>query len=749
VHGVDITNDAAVRIYEPAGSNGSEVEDPLVFLSQPDSVMLTDEFAARHRLALDDAVVLDTPTGRRRFVVRAMLAPKGIARVQGGNLLVMDIGAAERSFTQPGLVNQVDVVVRRDADLGRVRAAVRAVLPEGLDVETPLQRKANLQKVIKSIQTLLRAVGLFGIVAAFLIAFSRLTTVFEARMAQLAIVRAWGVRRRRVWWELLKESVLVGVVGVVIGIPVGVGLGHLLLPVIATTTALSSKTIVANTSLSVDPRSIALAAALGLGAVCLAAFAPARRAAAVPIIETLRHRGVEMTSSSARVIWRLAAAVICIIALLAVVQLDRDAVLSGFVVSSVLVVGAAVLTRPSVELLAHPVARIARLVGPSGRLAGGTLIRNPRRTALTVATLGIGLGMVLWLWTLARSFEQSVAEVMPGVLRGDLAVSSSNIGAGYIEAPMHEDVVGKVLKLPGVAAVLGHQIVDWHYGGGPVALNAFDPAYFDGPDFGRWPLLDSSGPDPLEAVARGSAVVVSENLVRHLRVRVGDVMTLDSPGGPLDLRIVGVTRDFLSPRGTIEMSRDLYRRYWRDTQVVQVLVRVAPGADVEEVRATIARELGPTYALRILTLRELITWFTEQVRRAFIGLHLLGGLVLLVVLVGIGDALAASTMERTRELGTVRAIGLRGRTVARAVLVEGVIIGALGLVLAWAIGLALGVLWVRSTFPALLGWTLSLHLPWTECLVAGGVALVICLLAAYIPASRAGRLDPVEALRAE
>ena len=197
------------------------------------------------------------------------------------------------------------------------------------------------------------------------------------------------------------------------------------------------------------------------------------------------------------------------------------------------------------------------------------------------------------------------------------------------------------------------------------------------------------------------------------------------------------------------MSRDLNRRYWRDTQVVQVLVRVAPGADVEEVRATIARELGPTYALRILTLRELITWFTEQVRRAFIGLHLLGGLVLLVVLVGIGDALAASTMERTRELGTVRAIGLRGRTVARAVLVEGVIIGALGLVLAWAIGLALGVLWVRSTFPALLGWTLSLHLPWTECLVAGGVALVICLLAAYIPASRAGRLDPVEALRAE
>jgi putative ABC transport system permease protein len=612
-----------------------------------------------------------------------------------------------------------------------------------------VQRKADLQKVIKSIQTLLHAVGLFGIVAAFLITFSRLTTVFEGRMTQLAIVRALGARRRRVWWELLKESFLVGLAGVVIGIPAGVGLGHLLLPVIATTTALSSNMLVAKTTLSLHPGSVLLAAGLGLGAVCLAAFAPARRAAAVSILETLRRRDVEMEPLAGRARWRLAAVLTCIIPLLTMVHLEGDAVLSGFAVSAFLVVGAAVLTRPSVELAAGPVASVARLLGPAGRLAGGTLIRNPRRTALAVATLGIGLGMVLWLWTLARSFEQSVAEVMPGVLRGDLAVGSANIGTGYVEAPMDDDIVQRILGLKAVAAAVGHQIVNWHYGGGPVALNVFDPAYFDGPDFGRWPLVESSVAAPLEAVAKGSAILVSENLVRHLRVRDGDMMTLDSPGGPLDLHIVGVTRDFLSPRGTIEMSRDLYRRYWRDNQVVQVLVKVEPDADVDEVHATIARELGQTYALRILTLRELVAWFTEQVRRAFIGLHLLGGLVLLVVLVGIGNTLAASTMERTREVGTVRAIGLRGRTVARAVLIEALIVGALGLILASAIGLALGVLWVRSTFPALLGWTLSLHLPWKECLLAGAAALLSCLLAAYVPALHAARLDPVEALRVE
>ena len=181
-----------------------------MFLSQPDSVLLTREFAARRQIGVGDRVELDTPSGRRRFRVRGLLAPEGVARVQGGTLVVMDIAAAETAFTRPGLVNRVDVVVRRDADLERVADALRAVVPAGLAVETPAQRKVDLHKVMQSTRTLLRAVGLLGLLAAFLIAFSRLTTAFEARTIELAVMRAVGVRARRVWWELAKESLLVG-----------------------------------------------------------------------------------------------------------------------------------------------------------------------------------------------------------------------------------------------------------------------------------------------------------------------------------------------------------------------------------------------------------------------------------------------------------------------------------------------------------------------------------------------------------
>ena len=104
VHGVDFTHDEDVRLYHE-GDADQLLDDPLVFLNDAHSVMLTREYAAAHGLEMGDTVRLITPTGVQTFTIRGLLDPQGLARALGGRLVVMDLYAAQRAFASDGRVN--------------------------------------------------------------------------------------------------------------------------------------------------------------------------------------------------------------------------------------------------------------------------------------------------------------------------------------------------------------------------------------------------------------------------------------------------------------------------------------------------------------------------------------------------------------------------------------------------------------------------------------------------------------------
>ncbi len=748
VHGVDITNDAAIRVYQARDPRGSPIRDPLVFLNHPDSVLLTREFADRKHLAVSDSIELETPTGRHRFTIRGLLDPEGVARVYGGNLLVMDLQAAEVAFTEPGLINRVDVVVKRDDDVGRVAGAIAAILPQGLRVDPPAQRKADLHAVMRSLQAALGAVALLGLAAAFLIAFNRLATVFDERAWQLGVMRAVGARVQAVWLELLKEALLLGSGGVLIGIPLGIGLGRLLLPLVATTTALSSRLTAPDAKFTLRASSFALAAALGFVTAVLAAARPAWRAAHVSLSETLLHRGIEVSAPPTKFAWLVRLLVVSASACAVAVQAAGGSPPWGLAATFGVMISGALLARPLVGLLSLPSARAASHLMASGFFAVAAFTRRPGRAALTVATLGVGFGTVVWLSIVAQSFERSVMIAVRDVLRGDLTVSSTYLGAGFVEAPIDDGLVTELAKVPGVVAAVGESMVDWQYAGGPIVVSAFDASYVKDGAFGEWPLIGRALPDVREGFARGDTALVSTNFVMHLGKGVGDDVTVDTPNGPLTLRIGGVTSSLVSPRGTIIMAREVFQRQWKDPHIVHILIRTTPG-NVASVRQTIAARFGQRYSLKVLSAAELLDFVTGQVHQAFAGLYVLVGLILLVVLFGAADTLAAGVIERQHELGAIRAAGVRARHLSRMVLIEAALLGMLGLLLASAIGLTLGVFWVHIVFPHMLGWVLELHIPYQELLLVGAGGMAVCLLAAVLPANRAAHLEPALALRYE
>src|SRR5262245_27053307 len=561
VFAVDVGNQEAVRAYGMEVGDDLRVDDPFTLFAQPDSVILVRSFAEGRALTVGDRIELVTPVGRRPFTVRGLLEPRGAVRAFGGDLVVMDVYAAEMAFTRPGFINRVDVVVRDGQPVARVAEAIARALPPGLHVEAPSQRKVNLERVTAALRVMLQAAGLLGLAAAFLIAFNRLTTVFAARMGQLAVLRAVGVRAGVVWRELVKESLLVGAAGVALGLPLGIGLGRLLLPVIATTTALTYKLPPPEARLSVVAPSLVLAAALGLGAALLAAALPAWRVSRLTPRAALAERDVDPVQGGARAMWLVRGALAAAIAAAIALQAATRSAAWGLLASVLVAIGTALAARPLVGLARPTLAPALRLVaGPVGRFAWTTLLHSPRRTALSAATLGVGLGSILWLCILACSVERSVVDAMASGVRADLVVSASHPSAGYIDVPVHERLLDELRAVPGVMAVSGQRMLDWQHEGAPIAIDALDPDPHGDPA--------SSPPRPAslldDAVARGAAVNVSTNFVLHRGVGVGDTIALETPSGRLPVRIAGVTTEVLSPGGTVQMSRALYARYWHD-----------------------------------------------------------------------------------------------------------------------------------------------------------------------------------------
>jgi len=197
------------------------------------------------------------------------------------------------------------------------------------------------------------------------------------------------------------------------------------------------------------------------------------------------------------------------------------------------------------------------------------------------------------------------------------------------------------------------------------------------------------------------------------------------------------------------MSRTVYRRHWRDHQVNRIGLYVRPGVEVAAVRAAIMQELARTYDLQVLSARELVAHYSAEAGRGFAPVYLLAGMVLLVTLMGVADTLAAGILERTRQLGALRALGMRARAVRRMILVEAALLGSLGFVIAVGGGLAMAGVWVTWTLPDLLGWSFELHPPWREVPLLGVVTVALCLVAALLPVRRAGGLRPQQALRYE
>jgi putative ABC transport system permease protein len=748
VHGVDITHDAAVRVYHQTKSDDHIVDDPLVFVSQPDSIILGREFADRRGLHVDDKLNLVTPHGTRTFTIRGLVDPQGVARTLSGRLVVMDLLAAEQAFTTPGEINQIDVLLAPGTYSTDVQQRIQAAVPNGLIVEEPTLRKNVLRKTIGGFQAMLTSFGFLAVLAGFFICYSRLGAVFEERTWEVGLMRSVGLTRSGVMFELLKEALLLGCSGTILGVPLGLLAARYGLPLVAKAAALNFRSDDIGATTSLSPRILLLGGLVGTTAPLLAAVIPALRVARRPPIAALTMRGREFPASNPKLARILSLSLGSLVIALLTVELACDISWLGHLITVLVVILVGVSASPLLAAIAEYFVMLwSRLFGPIGEHAAASIVRNRRRTAVTIATLGIGLGTVLMFSILSSSFEQSVVSQMTTRLRANIVVNSMFTSGGWISAPISDQIIPEIQTLPRGIIAAGVQLKAIAYRDTPVSLYAYDfPCLLD-KTFCDWSLRNDAAPAAMADVATGRAAIVSPSFSRAFGVAVGDTIGLTAPSGTQPFIVAAIT--LTAPDMSVFISRDRLRQDWQDSQVTWIYANVAPGRSIPAEIANLEKILGERYRVQVRPVSDLIDFLRQQVHNAFQAIYLVGGFTLLLLLIAVGDLFATNVLDRRRELAAMRSIGLAKDDLFKLIVHEGAAIGTLGVVLGLALGVSLGFFWVEIQFPRTLGWSLTPHLPIG--LVASVCAMTVsaCIAGSLLPAVHATRVSIALALRCE
>jgi putative ABC transport system permease protein len=746
VFAADVSDGHAVKTLHLVKSGEHVVDDPLGFLVDPYSIIVTDVFAARAGLKVDGHLRLRTPVGIREFTVRGILPPGGVGRAFGGNLVLMDVIGAETVLGREHRIDQVDITLRPGASLDEVSARVAAVLDPGLEVLPPARRGEQIERYLRSYRTLLSGISGLALLAAVFVVGSTIATAVAARRRELGLVRSIGAARAHVLRLVVGESLLAGSVGTVAGTALGLALARALLDVANESTSLIFSLTTFTTGLDVSAGTLALGAAAGLGAAVVAGWAPGRHAAAVSPLAAVR------TAATTEVRWPpsgLVAALGLVTAGALGITLHEDSAWSGNVAAVALdALLVCVFMRCAAPLARAVLGPLQPRVGFAGRLAIDRLVRLPNALALAAAVLALGLGIMIMAGTLAQSFEESVLDFIRHQVRADLVVASTTT-TGWIESPVDESLGAELASLPGVARVELVRLAEHVFRGERVSIDSLDEHAFAPERRDDFVFAAGEPETALAAVRSGTGVIVSRNFARHFAVGVGSPLTVETPHGPFATTVAGVAVDYVSPRGSIVMSRPTYQRWWDDHTANRFHVWLAPNATLDVVRHAIAAGPGSRLGLKVLSQRELYAYHADAVGRAFRFTKALEFLPLLVAALGLAEALLAVSLDRRRELAGLRASGATRGQIARAVVAEAAGIGTLGYLGGVAMGLVLSVLWVRVNFAVQLGWELDFHLATMTLPIAAFAALAVSVPAGLLPARRVSRLPIVEALRAD
>lgn len=713
----------------------------------PGQIMVDADTAEKHHLKLGDELRVIAVTGDHTARI------SGIATFQvtnpGAAVVYLDTATAQRLLLgETGAFTSLAVTAEDGVSDARLKGDVAEALgahtytyrTQAESADASREQMGGFLDVIK--YAMLGFAGIAVLVGIFLIV-NTFSMLVAQRTREIGLLRAVGADRRQVNRSVLLEAVLLGLVGSVLGVGAGLGLAVGLMKAMG-----AAGMNLSTSELTIKAATPVTGLVLGVLVTVIAAYLPARRAGRVTPMAALRDAGTpaDGRSGALRAVLGLLLTAGGATALLGAARAGQAASGSLLLAAGVLLtlVGFVVVG----PLLAGGVVRVLsllvlRVFGPVGRLAERNALRNPRRTGATGAALMIGLALVACLSVVGSSMVASATEELDRSVGADFIVQS-NVGQ-----PITPEAAALIKKTPHLAHVTEYKLLDASIttpGGKTVrgeTINAASPSYAQD-------LRVETTHGELADAYRPGGMSVFEKFADKHHLEVGDELAVHfAHGRTAHLTVNAITSDDTTiDQGAMYASIATVSEYVPEARMPLDTIMFGAAVDGQEdaAYAALKQRLDAYPQYQVRNQADFKEDLQDQVGQLLNMVYGLLALAIIVAVLGVVNTLALSVVERTREIGLMRAIGLSRRQLRRMIRLESVVIALFGALLGLGLGLGWGA--TAQRLLALEGLKV-LDVPWATIGWVFAGSAVVGLVAALVPAFRAGRMNVLGAIATE
>jgi putative ABC transport system permease protein len=702
-----------------------------------DGVLISSSLAKKTGLAVGDRLDLPSASGLTALIIKGVvLRPPSL----GAEEIFVPLQTAQQLLNLPGKINTIEARFSSGVDRQAVQQQVLERLGDGYQVGG-IAFSNEVEQFMELGDYIFTLIGVIALLMGGFIIFNSMRTAVVERRHDTGMLRSLGASRRTVRGLILTESLIVGVIGTVLGLLAGYGFVILMIQGMAPLWQQRLGFSLGEPSFS--PGTFLLSITLGVGVTVLGAWLPARSASQLSPLEALRPE----SESSGRKTARTQAYIgIALVLLSLVAWVSQDVRISALGI--VFFITGLVLIAPAlVQPIASSFGGLLNLIfAREGYLAKGNLTRQPGRSAVTISAMMIGLAVVLGVSSLVTSISNSIFAYIDQSLRADYLFmpQSQLLGSGNVGAA--PELASLLRQVDGIAAVTTLRASSTRIGTADLQVVGIEPQAYQ--DMAGFLFSDGEAAQVIPALASGRTLVANDIFAAQNQIKTGQKLTLLTPNGPQEYLVAAIGSEYILQKiAAVYISQHNLAQDFNENSDVVLLANRRDGADPAALDQALASLVKGYPAFSLYSFSAYRAEIQQQSNAKLASLYFIIGALALPSLLALINTLGINVLERTREIGVLRAVGSTRRQVRRMILAESLVLAAAGTAFGILAGLWLGYLMVQGI--RMTGIKVDFFFPYGGLLTTIAVGLLFGVVGALIPARQAARLDIVRALQYE